>query len=94
MTFRKKDSSGRFVKRSGPTANSPSKAAPSAMPAPDGGLDPVETHDRIVDGVSVKLRRDYWRGEDDRVAAGTMITVARRKARELLANDVIEAPGF
>ena len=46
------------------------------------------------DGVEVTLKRDFWRGEDDRVAAGTTIVVGRAKARDLLANDVIEAPGF
>jgi hypothetical protein len=46
------------------------------------------------DGVEVTLKRDFWRGEDDRVAAGMTIVVARAKARDLLANDVIEAPGF
>ena len=46
------------------------------------------------DGVEVTLKRDFWRGEDDRVAAGTTMTVTRAKARDLLANDVIDAPGF
>ena len=48
----------------------------------------------IDDGVEVTLKRDFWRGEDDRVVAGTTTVVARAKARDLLANDVIEAPGF
>jgi hypothetical protein len=50
--------------------------------------------DESDDGVDVTLKRDFWRGEDDRVAAGTTIVVTRAKARELLANDVIDAPGF
>jgi len=68
-----------------------------AVPGPDMGdanFDPATRQDKIVDGVEVTLKRDYWRGPDDRVAKGSTITVARTKARELLANDVIETPGF
>lgn len=93
MTPRKKDAAGRFIRESATTGDSPSKAAPMRVAGPDGGLDPVGIN-QIVTSVEVRLKRDYWRGEDDRVAAGTIITVARSRARELLANDVIEPPGF
>lgn len=59
---------------------------PAEMGKPD--YDSATKDDKVVDGVEVELTRDFWRGENDRVAKGQRVTVARTKARELLANGV------
>jgi hypothetical protein len=60
----------------------------------DENYDSATKQDKVVDGVEVELTRDYWVGEDDRRAAGTKITVARDKARQLQAEGLILPPQF
>lgn len=54
----------------------------------DPNYDSATKADKVVDGVEVKLERDYWSSEENRITKGTTITVARVKARELIANGV------
>lgn len=60
----------------------------------DVNYDSATKADKVVDGVEVTLKRDYWSAEDNRLKKGAKLTVTRVKARELAANDVIEAPSF
>jgi len=62
-------------------------AVPPAEMA-DPNYDSATKADKEVDAVEVKLERDYWTTEDNRLKAGTTISVARTKARELIANGV------
>lgn len=52
------------------------------------GYDSATKADKEVDAVEVKLDRDYWDADDNRIAKGATIKVARVKARELIANGV------
>lgn len=56
--------------------------------------DSATKKDKVVNGVEVELTRDYWDGEDNRVAKGSKVTVAREKAREMLTAGLILPPQF
>ena len=56
--------------------------------------DSATKKDKVVDGVEVELTRDYWDGEDNRIAKGTKITVSRTQARSMLGNGLILPPQF
>lgn len=59
---------------------------PAGMADPD--YDKATKADKEIDAIEVKLERDYWDSDDNRIAAGTKVKVARVKARELVANGV------
>lgn len=62
-------------------------AVPKAEMA-DTNYDSATKADKTVDSVDVKLERDYWTTDDNRVAAGTVIAVPRPKALELIGAGV------
>lgn len=60
----------------------------------DPNYDSATKSDKVVDGVEVELTRDYWDGEDNRIAKGSKVTVSRVKAREMLSTGLILPPQF
>lgn len=88
-TLKEKIAEAKAAKAKDPETPTPEPTPPPTPPADDGKAAKAKD-----DTVEVTLKRDYWPEDGERVAKGGTVRVPRTKARELLANEVIEAPSF